>query len=98
MRRDKGEPVRDILELDIKGNRGRGRPKKRWIDCVKEDLNEKELTVDMVKDRMGWRSRIRAADPGTVWDQGWVKEEDTEVSFTLRPRWVRQNYVTDINS
>ena len=67
MRRDKGEPVRDILELDIKGNRGRGRPKKRWIDCVKEDLNEKELTVDMAKDRKGWRSRIRAADPGTVW-------------------------------
>ena len=67
-RRDNGEPVRDILELDIKGNRGRGRPKKRWIDCVKEDLNEKELTVDMKKDRIGWRSRIRAADPGTVWD------------------------------
>ena len=50
------------------GNRGQGRPKKRWIDCVKEDLNEKELTVDMAKDRIGWRSRIRAADPGTVWD------------------------------
>ena len=28
MRRDKGEPVRDILEIDIKGNRGQGRPKK----------------------------------------------------------------------
>ena len=57
-RRDEGEPVRDIMELEIKGNRGRGRPKKRWMDSVKEDLNVKELTANMTRDRKEWRTRI----------------------------------------
>ena len=66
--RGDGGPVRDIMDQEIKGNRGRGRPKKRWMDCVKEDLNVKELTVNMTRDRKGWRTRIRAADPGVVWE------------------------------
>ena len=62
------EPIRSITELNIEGSRGQRRPKKRWSDCVKEDLNEKGLTSDMTRDRSYWRTRIRAADPGTVWD------------------------------
>ena len=67
-RRDEGEPVRDIMEQKIKGNRGHGRPKRRWRNCVKKDLNVKELTANMTRDRKGWRTRIRAADPGVVRD------------------------------
>ena len=67
-RKDAAEPVRSIMEMEIKGNRGRGRPKKRWMDCVNEDLTVKKLTTDMARDRKKWRIRIRAADPGTVWD------------------------------
>ena len=68
LRRSEEEPIRSIMELNIEGNRGRGRPKKRWLDCVKEDLNENGLTSDMTRDRSYWRTRIRAADRGTVWD------------------------------
>ena len=39
--------IRSIMELNIEGNRGWGRPKKRWLDCVKEDLDENRLTSDM---------------------------------------------------
>ena len=39
MRRSEEEPIRSIMKLNIKGNRGRGRPKKRWLDCV-EDIGE----------------------------------------------------------
>ena len=66
-RRDETEPIRDIMELETKGNRGRGRPKKNWMDCVK-GLNVKELTANMTRGRKGLRTRIRAADPGVVWD------------------------------
>ena len=57
-RRNEREPVRDIMELEIKESRGRGRPKKRWMDCVKEDLNVKELTANMTRGRKRWRTRI----------------------------------------
>ena len=40
MRRSEEESIRSIMKLNIEGNRGRGRPKKRWLDCVKEDLDE----------------------------------------------------------
>ena len=48
MRSEEG-PIRSIMELNIESNRGRGRPKKRWLDCVKEDLDENwnRLTSDM---------------------------------------------------
>ena len=65
---DATEPVWSIMEMEIKGNRGRGRPKKRWMDCIKEDLTVKKLTTDMARDRKMWKVRIRAADPGIVWD------------------------------
>ena len=68
LRRSKEEPIRSIMELNIEGNRGWGRPKKRLLDRVKEDLNENGLTSDMTRDRSYWRTRIWAADPGTVWD------------------------------
>ena len=67
--RSKEEPIRSIMELNIEGNRGWGRPKKRWLDCVKEDLNKNGLTSDMMRGRSYWRTRIWAANPpGTVWD------------------------------
>ena len=44
--------------MEIKGNRGRGQPKKRWMDCIKEDLTVKKLTTDIARDRMMWRIRI----------------------------------------
>ena len=65
-RKDAAEPVRSIMEMEIKGNRGQ--LKKRWMDCINEDLTVKKLTMDMVRDRKKWRIRIRAANPGTVWD------------------------------
>ena len=50
-REDAAEPVTSIMEMEIKGNRGQGRPKKRWVDCINEDLTVKKLTKDMARDR-----------------------------------------------
>ena len=33
----------------------RGRPKRRWLDKVKDDIKEKGLSVDDVYDRATWR-------------------------------------------
>ena len=52
------------LKRPIPGRRRRGRPKKRWIDGVQEDMRSKGLTDRMAQNRPQWRKRIRAADPG----------------------------------
>ena len=37
-RREEGECLGDVLRMEVPGNRPRGRPKKTWMDNVKEDL------------------------------------------------------------
>ena len=37
------------------GGRKRGRPKRRWLDKVKDDIKEKVLSADEVYDRATWR-------------------------------------------
>ena len=58
------EQIKSIMELNTEGNRGRSRPKKRLLDCVKEELDENRLTSDITLGRKYWRD---TADPGTVW-------------------------------
>eukprot|EP00102_Acyrthosiphon_pisum_P010115 XP_008178283.1 PREDICTED: zinc finger BED domain-containing protein 5-like [Acyrthosiphon pisum] len=65
MRRRENEIVRVTLEWKPIGKRPRGRPRKRWIDVVEEDL--KILGVDnwreTVQDRDRWRSVAPAQNP-----------------------------------
>ena len=68
MRRDNEEAVRMALETEIKGSRARGRPRRRWKDCITSDLEMKRLVEEDARDRRKWRTVIRAADPRTVWD------------------------------
>ena len=48
----------------MSGDRYRGRPRKRWIDCVMEDvseLDEREAWQEISRDRQRWRGLCRAA-------------------------------------
>ena len=44
MRRDEEYVGKRAMSIEVRGSR-RGRPKKRWADCVKDDLREKGLSV-----------------------------------------------------
>ena len=63
MRRDEDYVGKRVMEMEVQGTRNRGRPKQRWMDSVKEDLREKELTGDEVHDRAMWRRLVRNVDP-----------------------------------
>lgn len=38
---------RRVMEMDVLGRRGRGRQKRRWMDCIRDDLREKQLSEDV---------------------------------------------------
>ena len=41
VRRDDGVEIKKVLEFKIEGRRKRGRPMKRWIDVVEEDMGKR---------------------------------------------------------
>ncbi|XP_068201675.1 uncharacterized protein [Palaemon carinicauda] len=51
MRRDEHYIGRRVMEMEVQGARRRGRPKRRWMDCIKDDLRSKGLTSDEVWNR-----------------------------------------------
>ncbi|KAA5556908.1 hypothetical protein F3G51_32300 [Pseudomonas aeruginosa] len=55
--------------LDLPGRRPRGRPKTRWRDVVLKDKRECNVADEDVEDRAKWRSKVRKADPTTMWDK-----------------------------
>ena len=49
--------------MELSGKRKRGRPKRRFMDVVKEDMAEVEVTEEDTVDRRNWRKKIRCGDP-----------------------------------
>ncbi len=51
------------LCLNMEGKRPRGRPKKRWMYRMKEDMKHDNVAPDDALDRKEWRAICRKADP-----------------------------------
>ena len=59
----KDAPVRRVEKIDIaQGKKLRGRPKRTWMDMIKNDMKLLELEESMVVDRNDWRRRIHVLD------------------------------------
>ena len=50
---------RKVLEYEPGGSNPKGRPRKRWSDCINADLKSQNLTSNMTQDRSKWRNAIR---------------------------------------
>ena len=53
---------RRMLRMELPGKRKRGRPNRRFMDVVKEDVAEVEVTEEDTVDRNNWRRKIRCGD------------------------------------
>ena len=62
-RADYGKPAKDIMSLEVKGKRGRGRPRTRLKDNIKRDMQELNLSREDAEEREQWGQRIRATNP-----------------------------------
>ena len=63
MRRDQEYVGRKMMEMELPGKRRRGRPKRRFLDVVKEDMGKVDVKETDVKDREMWNMMIRCGHP-----------------------------------
>ena len=63
MRRDQEYVGRKMMEMELPGKRRRGKPKRRFLDVVKEDMEEAGAKETDVEDRKMWRMMIRCGHP-----------------------------------
>ena len=59
MRRDQDYVGRKMMEMELPGKRKRGRLKRRFLDVVKEDMEEVGVKETDIEDRKIWRMTIR---------------------------------------
>ena len=52
-----------VMVIDVPEKRLRGRSKCRWLDDIKNDLTERELSGEDAQDRVQRRCIIRIIDP-----------------------------------
>jgi hypothetical protein len=62
-RREGNHVTRRVMNMNVEGWRGRGRPKKRWIDCVRQDIREIAVSDKMTSDRGEWSEKTCCIDP-----------------------------------
>ena len=62
MRRDQEYVGRKMMEIELPRKR-RDRPKRRFVDVVKEDMGEFGVKETDVEDRKMWRMMIRCGHP-----------------------------------
>ena len=62
-RRDDEYVGRKVMGMALPGRRRRGRPKRRFMDAVKEDMSMVGVVEDDAQDRARWKRLTRCGDP-----------------------------------
>jgi hypothetical protein len=57
-----------VMSMNVDGHSSRGRPKTRWMDCVKDDIRTKGVSMEMKNDRREWKKITCCAHP-TYWNK-----------------------------
>ena len=63
IRRDQEYVGRKMMEMELPVKRKRARPKRRFLNVVKEDMEEPGAKETDVEDRTVWRKMIRCGYP-----------------------------------
>ena len=62
IRRNQEYLRRKMMEIELLGKRKRGRPKKRFLNLVKEDMGEVGAKEMVIEDRAVWRKMIHCGN------------------------------------
>ncbi len=69
LRREEEYVGKIVVTMEVPGKSRRGRPKRRWLDNIKTDLGERELSGEEAQHRVQWRRLIRHIDPTQKWER-----------------------------
>ena len=58
IRRGEGAEIGRMMEMELLGVRKKGRPARRWMGVVKEDMKMKGVTRALAWDRGRWRKLV----------------------------------------
>ena len=58
-RREEDNLSRKMMDMVVPGKRRRGRPRLRWTDNNREDMNKYEQTADMTENRQYWKMMVK---------------------------------------
>ena len=61
-RRRREDVGKRVVGMEVPGKRRRGRPKRRWLDSIRNDLSARELSGEDAQDRPRWRRLTRHID------------------------------------
>ena len=56
------------MEMEVQRRRKRGRPKRRWLDRMRDDIKEKGLSAEGVYDCATWRRMSSYIDSTYKWE------------------------------
>ena len=59
VRRNTEVEIKKVFEMKIVGQRKRGRPVKRWIDVVEEDMKKRGVVQQDAGNREGWKRAVK---------------------------------------
>ncbi|KAJ8704936.1 hypothetical protein PYW08_012256 [Mythimna loreyi] len=62
-RRDETHVTKKAMSINVDGWRGRGRPKKIWMHCVRSDMKDRGVSDSVTGDRTNWKKKTYCADP-----------------------------------
>ena len=75
-RMDPGTYPRKVENIIVTGSNPRGRPRKTWMQCIKNDLSVKGLHASLAQNRSSWRRAIHLKSRSGR-DNGAVQPPDT---------------------
>jgi hypothetical protein len=61
MRMEESHITKRVMRMNVDGHPSRGRPKKRWMDCVKDDMRIEGVSKE-TSDRREWKKKTCCAD------------------------------------
>ena len=59
MRKSDEDKVKQCMLMEVEGARPRGRPRKRWMEVIEDDMRRRGVEIEDSLDRMCWRRAIR---------------------------------------
>ena len=53
--------INSCFHLEVDSFKGRGHPRKTWIETINKDLKEWNIDSDVIKDRPIWKNNLKTA-------------------------------------